>query len=167
MYDKAALTEEEQAFLLQLSAFPAVFIPYTHIQYLWAIEEEKEASYFQLLSQLTAKGWLEKGDQPEAYKVHQVIGEILREGKAIEAVHLEVPIGQLKKLLQEDQVLAPQIPFLPYVDSLVERVERPAASLASLCWSALDVNLALGRILKALEIAEIAAEDFERLGRWI
>ena len=58
MYDKADLTEEEQAFLLQLSAFPAVFIPYTHIQYLWAIEEEKEASYFQLLSQLTAKaGW--------------------------------------------------------------------------------------------------------------
>ena len=79
-----------------------------------------------------------------------MIGEILREGKAIEAVHLEVPIGQLKKLLQEDQVLAPQIPFLPYVDSLVERIERPAASLASLCWSALDVNLALGPSLESI-----------------
>lgn len=119
IFDPAQLSAAEQRLLQHFAALPSEFIPYTLLKTL--IPEQKD-SIAASLQDLIDKGWLLYTAEPEAYKMHLIVQEVVKRKLPPSAADLHDLIHNVADLLSIDQTKdnpVDKFPFIPYGEAVL------------------------------------------------
>lgn len=114
IFDLAALSLEEQVLLQHFAALPSEFVPYDLLK---TLIPENEAGLAATLQDLSDKGWLLQKNDPEAYKMHLIIAEVVKRKIPLSVADLRDLIVNVANLLHIDQTKDNPVykfPFIPY-----------------------------------------------------
>jgi tetratricopeptide (TPR) repeat protein len=114
IFDLAPLSAEEQRLLQHFAALPAEFIPYDILKTLIPAPEEGIAA---TLQDLRDKGWLIHTNEPEAYKIHRIIQQVVQQKLHPTVADLHNLINNVTSLLHIDDTKdnpVDKFPFIPY-----------------------------------------------------
>ncbi|MBK7871177.1 MAG: hypothetical protein IPJ74_11105 [Saprospiraceae bacterium] len=141
---------------------PAEPLPYEHLRKLLNIVEEIEAEFDQILKKLSATGWLEHDRAADTYYLHTLIAEVVRDKHRPTYARFAQLADTLENLLDDETIkLGEKIPYLPYAQSLAQRL--PDAELAGLCLSACDRYSELGNLQLGMWFAKEAKRRYSIL----
>lgn len=99
IFDLSPLNEEEQRLLKHFAALPTDFVPYDLLKNLIPADKDGIAG---TLNDLTDKGWLLHQAQPEAYKMHRIVQEVVKRKLSPTINDLEGLIEKIANLLYID-----------------------------------------------------------------
>lgn len=119
IFDPAQLSAAEQRLLQHFAALPSEFIPYTLLKSL--IPEQKD-NIAASLQDLIDKGWLLYTAEPEAYKMHLIVQEVVKRKLPPSAADLHGLIHNVADLLSIDQTKdnpVDKFPFIPYGEAVL------------------------------------------------
>jgi tetratricopeptide (TPR) repeat protein len=114
IFDLAALSLEEQVLLQHFAALPSGFVPYDLLK---TLIPENEAGLAATLQDLSDKGWLLQKNDPEAYKMHLIIAEVVKRKIPPSVADLRGLIVNVANLLHVDDTKdnpVDKFPFVPY-----------------------------------------------------
>ncbi|MDX1940830.1 MAG: NB-ARC domain-containing protein [Saprospiraceae bacterium] len=163
LFDISTLPSNYWRLLLELAMLPAEPLPYEHLRVLLNITEEMEAEFDTILKKLSTTGWLEHDRAADTYYLHTLIAEVVRDKHRPTYARFAQLADTLKNLLKDEHIkLGEKIPYLPYAQSLAQRL--PDAELAGLCFSACDRYSELGNLQLGMWFAEEAQKRFFEQG---
>ena len=113
------LSPQEQNLLQHFSALPTEYIPYEWLKALIPADEEGIAP---TLQDLTDKGWLLYQPQPESYKMHRIIQEVVKRKIPPTVAGLQGLIEKVTRLVSIDQTKdnpVHKFPFIPFGEAVL------------------------------------------------
>jgi tetratricopeptide (TPR) repeat protein len=162
IFDLAALSAEEQRILQHFAALPAEFIPYDLLKMLIPASEEGIAA---TLQDLRDKGWLIHTNEPEAYKIHRIIQQVVQQKLRPTVADLQNLINNVTSLLHIDDTKdnpVDKFPFIPYGEAALSVFPDASEAEISLLQNVLSSVLkALGDYAGAKALLEKATRSDE------
>ncbi len=163
IFELNTLSSEEQRLLQHFAALPTEFITYELLKTLIPADEDGIAP---TLQDLTDKGWLLHQNDPETYKMHRIIQEVVKRKLPPTVLALHNLIENVSNLLNIDQTSdnpVHKFPIIPFGEAVLSLF--PDATYAVI--GRLQNNLALviqylGDFVSAKDLLEKAMQSSER-----
>ncbi|WP_299519045.1 tetratricopeptide repeat protein [Winogradskyella sp.] len=142
------LNEQERWLMLQFSVLPSTPLDYDgnngeSLMSFLSLRDHKERKdlYTDALNELVKYGWLEWDERNDRFRMHQFLQEVIRRKLHPNVKSIDVLLNNLNKLLSyhaEKEDIIDKFKWMPYGDSLVEKINEDNLSL-----SVLKNNMAL------------------------
>ena len=162
IFNLAPLSAEEQRLLQYFVALPAEFIPYDLLKTLIPAAEEGIAAPLQ---DLCDKGWLIHTNEPEAYKIHRIIQQVVQQKLRPTVADLHVLLNNVAGLLHIDQAKdnpVDKFPFIPYGEAALAVFPDASDTEISRLQNELSLVLrSLGNYAEAKALLEKATRSAE------
>lgn len=162
IFEINALSDEEKRLLQHFTALPSEHVPYELLKTLIPADEDGIAP---TLQDLADKGWLMYQVEPEAYKMHRIIQEVIKRKlpPTVEGLSgLIKSIGDLLYIDQSKDNPVHKISFIPYGETVLALFPDATDEVISYLQNELGrVLTALGDYAKAKELFEKAVRSAE------
>ncbi|GAA4395889.1 hypothetical protein GCM10023187_03360 [Nibrella viscosa] len=166
VFSMSRLSETEIWLLKQFACLPAEFLSYDLLKALLINEESPYADVFaETLAELTRKGWLLQQADTDSYKMHAIIGEVVRTEHPIRPADVEDLLSAITQRLRIDQTKDNPVDkfiWIPYGNALLGAIHDDSGELSTLQNNLAVVLQALGDYEGARQLLEKALQSDEK-----
>jgi len=173
IFELSGLTDDEKWLLKQFVCLPAEFHSYKLLIELISPEASgKEEIFAETITNLSQKGWLQRNDNTDSYKMHRIINEVVKKQLTVSFEEISPLMENITEKLNIDQTKdnpVDKFQWIPFGDSLlliIENAQDKTEEFENVI-SILQNNLALvlqdlGEYERAKELLEKAVNSDEK-----